>query len=204
MGNNLPTLSFGTSKIVVSVSASDGHTCVVLSDDAAKCCGLNQYGQLGYGDTTNRYLTAQIGDNLPAVTLGTLTARSVFAGSRAHTTFIFTDGSVKSIGLNADYELGYNDAVNRNFVGDSLPGVSLGSGLIAVSGGCEHGYGACLIFSTQQLKCFGKYMYGYEDTVTRNGANPATMGDELPFIDLGQGVVSVAMDEIPAVACAVL
>eukprot|EP00971_Amphidinium_carterae_P259334 5145884-Amphidinium_carterae.1 len=97
MGNNLPTLSFGTSKIVVSVSAGDGHTCVLLSDDTVKCCGENVFGELGYGDSTDRYLTAQMGDNLPAVAFGSLTPRSVFAVIRDQTTFIFTDGSAKSI-----------------------------------------------------------------------------------------------------------
>eukprot|EP00971_Amphidinium_carterae_P047387 933820-Amphidinium_carterae.1 len=121
MGNNLPTLSFGTGKTVVSVSAGDQHTCALLSDDTVKCCGQNIAGELGYGDSTDRYLTAQMGDNLPAVAFGALTPRSVFPVIRDQTTFIFTDGSVKSIGRNAEYELGYNDAVNRNFVGDSLP-----------------------------------------------------------------------------------
>eukprot|EP00971_Amphidinium_carterae_P184020 3653455-Amphidinium_carterae.1 len=139
MGNNLPTLSFGTGKIVVAVSASDGHTCVLLSDETVRCCGDNSYGELGYGDTTDRYLTAQMGDHLPAVTLGALTPLSVFAAFNHKTTFIFTDGSVKSIGHNLNYELGYNDAVNRNLVGDTLPAISLGSGLTAVSGGFGHG-----------------------------------------------------------------
>eukprot|EP00971_Amphidinium_carterae_P072934 1442334-Amphidinium_carterae.1 len=112
------------------------------------------------------------------------------------------DGTVKGVGYNSNYQLGYSDASDRTSWGDALPAISLGSNLTAVSGGFGHGGDSCIIFSDDQLKCYGQDVYGYEDLRVRTGKYPYTLGDNLPFIDLGQGVVSatVAGD----VACSVL
>eukprot|EP00971_Amphidinium_carterae_P334811 6470300-Amphidinium_carterae.1 len=142
MGNNLPTLHFGEGKTVVGLTSSDGHMCVMLSDVTVKCCGLNEYGQLGYGDRTDRHGASQMGDNLPAIDFGTRTPQSIFGAMGGRTYVFFTDGSIRAIGANAHYQLGYGDAIKRNSFGDTLPAISLGNGLHAVSGGFGHWYGA--------------------------------------------------------------
>eukprot|EP00971_Amphidinium_carterae_P099038 1958342-Amphidinium_carterae.1 len=139
-----------------------------------------------------------MGNNLPAIDFGVLTPQAIFCAASSRTFVFFTNGTVKGVGYNDKYQLGYDDDSVRTSWGDALPTVSLGSGHIAVSGGFGNHVGACIIFSDDQLKCYGQSMYGYEDEVVRNGANPATMGDHLPFIDLGRGVVSVAMNEAAA------
>ncbi len=39
----------------VQITASDSYTCAVLVDGTEKCWGYNNFGQLGYGDTTDRH-----------------------------------------------------------------------------------------------------------------------------------------------------
>eukprot|EP00971_Amphidinium_carterae_P350065 6491363-Amphidinium_carterae.2 len=204
MGNSLPTVDFGAGKtaLALSTATASGHTCAMLSDGTAKCCGWNHFHQLGYADTTDRYLSSQMGDNLPAIAFGVLSPQAIFCASTSRTFVFFADGTVKGVGYNDLYGLGYSDNSDRTSWGDTLPAIPLGSNLTAVSGGFGNFYGACIIFSDYQLKCYGTKVYGYADTAERNGANPATMGDNLPFIDLGQGVVSVATNG--NVACAVL
>ena len=76
------------------------HTCVILDDDSVKCWGfLNNVGQLGLGDTTSRGDGSnEMGDNLPAVNLGTgRTAKAIATGS-SHTCAVLNDDSVKCWG----------------------------------------------------------------------------------------------------------
>ena len=40
---------------VKSISTGNNHTCAILEDDRLKCWGDNRYGQLGYGDTSERH-----------------------------------------------------------------------------------------------------------------------------------------------------
>ena len=57
---------------VIAVAPGGYHTCALLRDGRVKCWGSSMYGQLGYGDTDNRGdNTGVMGDNLPAVDLGT-------------------------------------------------------------------------------------------------------------------------------------
>ncbi len=72
MGDNLPYVNLGAGKTVKSLTAGNFHFCAILNDDSLKCWGLNNYGQLGYGDTNNRGdQSGEMGDSLPAVDLGT-------------------------------------------------------------------------------------------------------------------------------------
>eukprot|EP00971_Amphidinium_carterae_P150603 2985438-Amphidinium_carterae.1 len=135
MGDSLPAVDFGIGKRVVAVHSGSYHAvCVMLHDGTAKCCGYNGYGQQGYADSTSRYLSSHMGDNLPAIDFGTLTPQSIFGAYPQRTYVFFTDGSVRAIGSNTNYRLGYGDATDRNSFGDTLPAISLGNGLHAVSG----------------------------------------------------------------------
>ena len=69
-----PIVDLGSGLSVVSVadSCQADHTCVWLSDEndymALKCFGLNDLGQLGVGDTSNRgNQVGEMGDDLPIV-----------------------------------------------------------------------------------------------------------------------------------------
>lgn len=72
MGDDLPFVDLGTNRTVLSVKAGGERTCAILDDGSLKCWGDNQGGQLGLGDTAPRGgAPSQMGDDLPAVSLGT-------------------------------------------------------------------------------------------------------------------------------------
>ncbi len=54
MGNSLPTVSLGTGRTALSISAGAVHSCAVLDNGTVKCWGFNTFGTLGLGDTADR------------------------------------------------------------------------------------------------------------------------------------------------------
>ena len=87
-----------------------GVTCARLDNATVKCWGFNFHGALGLGDTVNRGDGAnEMGDNLPAVNLGTgRTATAVTTGAD-HACARLDDGSVKCWGHNFHGKLGLGD-----------------------------------------------------------------------------------------------
>jgi alpha-tubulin suppressor-like RCC1 family protein len=130
MGNSLLPVNLGSGKTAKAIAAGALHTCALLNDDSVKCWGSNFHGQLGLGDTEDRGDEPnEMGDNLPAVDLGSgKTATAITAGYQ-HTCAVLNDNSVKCWGHNLLGELGIGDAVNRgdgpNEMGDNLPAVPL-------------------------------------------------------------------------------
>lgn len=126
MGDNLPTVNLGTGKTAVAIGASIWHTCVLLNDSTVKCWGFNDNGTLGYGHTNAIGDDPnEMGDNLPAVDLGTgKTVVSLSVGS-GHNCALLNDGGLKCWGENDSGALGLGDTNHRgdapNEMGDNLP-----------------------------------------------------------------------------------
>jgi len=190
MGDNLPTVSLGTGKTAVAISAGDIHTCALLDDASVKCWGYNGFGGLGLGDNADRGDGAnEMGDNLPAVSLGTgKTAVAISAGGY-HTCALLNDASAKCWGYNQLGGLGLGDTAHRgdepNEVGDNLPVVDLGTGKtgVAISAG---DYQTCALLNDASVKCWGYNELGglgLGDTQHR-GDEPNQMGDNLPTVKL--------------------
>ncbi|KAJ1471842.1 regulator of chromosome condensation 1/beta-lactamase-inhibitor protein II [Baffinella frigidus] len=120
MGAKLPAVDLGSNRSAVVITAGSHHTCAVLDDGSVKCWGKNEYGQLGYGDTSSRGNGIdEMGDNLPAVDLGSgISAVAVYA-FELRTCAVLDDGSVKCWGKNEYGQLGYGDTSNR---GDQING----------------------------------------------------------------------------------
>jgi alpha-tubulin suppressor-like RCC1 family protein len=126
MGDNLPVVSFGGGKKVVTMAGGDGHICASLDDGSVRCWGWNGLGQLGLGDTMDRGNTpASTPEKLPPVSLGLeITADSITSGEHASCA-VLSGGSLKCWGSNNRGELGLGDTNTRgdgpNEMGDNLP-----------------------------------------------------------------------------------
>jgi alpha-tubulin suppressor-like RCC1 family protein len=54
MGDALPRVDLGLDRVARSVSVRRGATCALLDNGMVKCWGVNNYGQLGLGDTNGK------------------------------------------------------------------------------------------------------------------------------------------------------
>lgn len=213
MGANLPFVNLGTNRTVRELATSSGTAsffCAILDDEHLKCWGRNDYGQLGYGDPRGRGDDAnEMGDNLPFVNLGAgRTAKSVSLGG-VHACALLDNGRIKCWGWGVEGRLGYGDVFSRgeaaNQMGDDLPYVDLGAGRTAKAISCG-GYHTCALLDNDKIKCWGANYYGelgYGDRVHR-GDDPSEMGENLPFIDVGNGRTVKSIVARNASTCALL
>jgi alpha-tubulin suppressor-like RCC1 family protein len=206
------SVQLGTGRYARALALGNAHTCALLDNGAVKCWGANVYGQLGQG-TAAAYIgdqASQLGDNLPAVNLGTgLTATAITAGY-SHSCALLNNGAVKCWGLNTTGQLGLGDTNARGTsasdMGDNLPAVSLGTGLTALSISASPGH-TCAVLSNQTLKCWGYNLWGQlgqTNAALNRGSNAGQMGDALPAISLGTGRTVTGADAGGGFTCAVL
>lgn len=210
MGENLPVVSLGTARRALSLAAGGSHTCAVLDDGTVKCWGRNDYGQLGQGDTAARGDSAgEMGDALLPVNLGVGRSATAVSAGFAHTCALLDDGTIKCWGRNDQGQLGLGDTSSRGDgageMGNNLASVALGAGKMAVE--ITVGYAhSCARFGDGSVKCWGDNdlgRLGLGDTEDR-GDQQGEMGDSLPPVDLGLGVVSTSLAAAYDHTCAVL
>lgn len=192
MATNLPSLDFDTGVTATRISAGDMHTCAQLSPVVLKCWGNNSFGQLGLGDTNHcGDEPNEMGANLEAVDVGVppgIIIKDIRAGG-THSCVLLSDGTVKCWGKNDFGQLGLGDKNARGDelgeMGESLPIVNLGAGVIATEVHAGHSH-TCALLSSGRVKCWGRSVYGQlgqSDTITR-GDEPGDMGDKLNTVDL--------------------
>ncbi len=210
MGDNLAPINLGAGRSVAALSAGEAHTCAILDNDVLKCWGRNAVGQLGLGDTTHRGDGAnEMGDSLPAVSLGDgRTATAVSAG-QVHTCALLDNAEVKCWGEGAEGRLGYSSTFDRgdnaNEMGFNLPNVPLGTdvSVVAIATGNRH---SCARLADGNLKCWGENgngQLGQSDTNDR-GDNALEMQDFLLPIMLGTDRSVTAVGAGDEHTCAIL
>lgn len=139
-GVALPLVDVGPENVIDV--AADSHTCAVLVDGSVKCWGMNgltlspdagrtPYGFLGYGDDQDRGDgPGEMGNQLPAVDLGTSERAEQITVGSGHTCVRFANQKVKCWGDNEFGTLGYGDTQTRgtdpSHMGAALPFVDLG------------------------------------------------------------------------------
>jgi alpha-tubulin suppressor-like RCC1 family protein len=189
MGDNLLTLSLGTSRTIVElyIGSYSSHNCVKLNGNKLKCWGDNSFGQLGYGDTNNRGdISGEMGDSLLEVQLGTSkTVNSVTLGGYHTCVVLNEDNTLRCFGKNDYGQLGIE---NTNFIGDGLNemntflnAANLGTNRYATMLSSGETF-TCTVLDDGNLKCFGKGeggQLGLGDKVNRGGSS-GSMGDFLP------------------------
>jgi alpha-tubulin suppressor-like RCC1 family protein len=172
LGNNLPTIDFGTDLTVSQLSLGNSHACVILNNGGLKCWGSASNGRLGSGNTNNSLgdgvnaadeAVNEMGNALPYVDLGTdanqqpYTAKQVMAGYDV-TCAILSNDQIKCWGDNGSAQLGYGDFNDRgdepNEMGNNLPFVDLGTGRSANKVFAYYHH-TCAIMDNGGLKCWG-------------------------------------------------
>jgi alpha-tubulin suppressor-like RCC1 family protein len=194
------------------LDAGESHTCVVITDGELKCFGSNSSGQIGSGGTASLGdSTAEMGDALIAVNLGTgRTVRAVSTGT-VHTCVLLDDLSVKCFGEGDNGRLGYASSSDIGrlaaTMGDALVAVDLGTGRTAraIATGAAH---SCAALDDGTVKCWGLNddgQLGVGDTDAR-GDDPGEMGDALPAVqlNLADGVRVTGLVAGDAHTCALL
>ena len=198
--SSVQTTAFDPSdfNLLQSIVAGSDHTCSILgSEDESvegglvKCWGRNDFGQLGSDQIHQNSQDNNTSSEEIFVDLGTgHTAKAIAAGDK-HTCVILNTDQVKCWGANDYGQLGLGDASHRgadleNEMGDNLPYVDLGSDHTANALFARYNY-TCAILDNDRLKCWGDNGFGQlglEDIDAR-GDELNEMGDDLPYVDLG-------------------
>jgi hypothetical protein len=205
-------VDLGTGRSAKLLATGAAHTCAVLDNDAVKCWGLNDDGQLGVGDTDARGDGAgEMSDALPAVSLGLAAGVRVvaIAAGDAHTCVLLSSGAVQCWGAGANGRLGSGNEDSRGDnageMGESLPNVDIGAGRTAkaISVGAAH---TCVIRDLNDVVCWGvgatgRLGTGAEDDI---GDGAGEMGAALTAVPLGAGRTAVALSAGRLHTCVVL
>eukprot|EP00798_Chlamydomonas_sp_ICE-L_P016189 gene16189-22351_t len=183
-------VNLGTGRTATAIAAGESHTCALLKDGDVKCWGKNRDGQLGLGNNVSTGgfgATIVMGDDLPAVDLGTDRKVVAITAGAAHTCALLDKGEVKCWGSNDAGQLGLGGIVSRgddvNEMGDTLPVVDLGTGrtATAINTGDYH---TCALLDDSSMKCWGKNDGGQlgNGKYCDRGGKVDQMGDNLPAI----------------------
>ncbi len=180
----------GTGFNVLSIAMGGDHSCALSTSGQAKCWGSNGFGELGYGDHRQRgRQTTDMGDNLPAVPLASLTNIDARVNS---TCALNAAGELRCWGF-AGAAAGQPQFSGEFSIGDQpgevqgLPPIALGSGQrvrAARQTFATSGFSACALLTGGPIKCWGGNSYGelgLGDTLMR-GVNASEMGDGLPAL----------------------
>eukprot|EP00971_Amphidinium_carterae_P208094 4129191-Amphidinium_carterae.1 len=167
MGANLPNVDLGTGRTATQIIATTGSTCALLDDSSVKCWGrYGYYGNQGYEDLETRGTSpCTMGNNLPAVNLGDGFIPAKLTGSTASPAYcaISTTGTWKCWGVGWNGQLGYEDLNHRgdvaNTMGNNLPLVNLGDGLLATEALTVGGMGCLLRRPIFGLRADRKQVY---------------------------------------------
>jgi alpha-tubulin suppressor-like RCC1 family protein len=229
MGSSLQPVDLGTGRTATAIALGLSHACALLDDASLKCWGLNQQGQLGLGDTLSRgSQPSDMGDNLPAIALGTGRHATAVSANADHTCALLDNGSVKCWGNGFYGELGqgndYNSGDAPGEMGDNLFAIALGTGRTAIAIAAGGGF-TCAVLDNGGVKCWGKnadgnlgYQYcrdandnqaicgtpGFDTPSEGYGIGPNQMGANLPYVNLGTGVTALAIAAGRSHVCAIL
>ncbi len=200
--------SHGTRANYRQMLARTGGSCVLFEDGRVKCWGDNRYGQLGYGDRSNRGdQPNEMSEQLSYIDLGKGLKAIAITGGETHSCALLENGGVKCWGYNGGGLLGLGDTENRgdnpNEMGDQLPYVNLGSRskISAITCGAGH---TCALFEDGRVKCWGGNHYGelgYGDRQSR-GKLPNEMGEHLLFVELGSDSKVISLSAGMHYSCA--
>ncbi len=140
---------------VASMSAGDGFSLAMKTDQTVWAWGRNTHGQLGLGDTADRVSPTQIS--------GVTTAAEVVAGGQ-HALILLTNGSLLAMGNNSFGQLGLGTTTSTS-TPIAVPSLS---GITQISAGYFH---SATLGSGNQISVWGR---NFEGQCGGGGASPVT------------------------------
>jgi alpha-tubulin suppressor-like RCC1 family protein len=199
MGDNLAAIDLGTGRTATAVAAGNFHIVALLDNGTVKAWGYNAHGALGQGHTSPiGDGSNEMGDNLPAIDLGTGRTATAVAAGAYHTIVLLDNGTVKAWGYNYYGALGQGHTSyigdGSGEMGDNLAAIDLGTGrtATAVAAGAYH---TIVLLDNGTVKAWGYNYYGAlgQGHTSPIGDGSNEMGDNLPAIDLGTGRTATAV-----------
>jgi cysteine-rich repeat protein len=163
-------------KLVHAVAVGYQHACAILDDGVVRCWGDNEYGQLGYGHTTNvgNFQTpAEAGD----VSLAGF-AVQITAGLR-HTCALLDTGAVRCWGINefGQLGLGHTQPIGDDELPSEVPEVDVGGPVTQVSAA---GNRTCALLESKAVRCWGaRGAYGYANLGNVGSVNPPSAAGDI-------------------------
>jgi len=165
---DLGSNTFNVETYVVDIALGRAHTCVLTSQNEVKCFGSNEFGQLGYGNTSNYGSTTNsMGSSLPSVNLGTTDKVNSIVAMSDSTCALLDNSYVKCWGKNNYGQAGIGSILdtdigsNSGEMGSSLQNVDLPtSEKKLLSAGLEHACVVTKLFIFDTVKCWGRNDHG--------------------------------------------
>jgi uncharacterized repeat protein (TIGR01451 family) len=138
----IPMDVVGLADSAIAVTALNNHaTCALMIGGRVQCWGLNVYGQLGDGTTTDRLTPV----NVSGLSAGII----AIAGGESHACALTSGGGVKCWGFNKYGQLGVGTTTDQ-----LTPAAVIGltSGVTAIAPG---GFHTCALTNVGSVKCWG-------------------------------------------------
>jgi alpha-tubulin suppressor-like RCC1 family protein len=168
-----PTQVTGLTSGVASVVAGANHTCVAMTNGAAKCWGRNLYGALGDGTTTQRstpVAVSTLSSGVMAITTGDW-----------HSCALLGAGTIRCWGRNYDGAVGDGSTTDR-LTPVAVTGIA--SGATSIDAGGDH---SCAIVSSA-AKCWGRNAAGQlGNGTTTSSSSPVDVSSLTDVMQLAAG-----------------
>ena len=191
-GDSLAAVNLGTGRTVKFLASGYTHSCAILDNDAIKCWGRNNRGQMGNGSIAGANAAlgdavGEMGDTLPTVPLTSFTATSLRIG-REGGCALNASNQTRCWGYNAYGQLMIGNTSNQgDAAGEvaALGNINFGTSL-SVSNLSLGWFGGCGIFTNKRIKCWGRALNGYllnASTTVNLGDAGGELGDGLPYVN---------------------
>lgn len=154
----------GLSSGVQAITASDYHTCALMTSGGVKCWGGNWFGQLGDGTRDN--------GNTPVNVSGLSSGVQAITTGSNHTCALMVTGGVKCWGNNYFGQMGDGTGEDSNI---PVNVYGLSSNVQAIAAGANH---TCALMTSSGVKCWGFNLVGQlGDGTTINRLSPVDVPD---------------------------